>query len=460
MRFKTVALSIALLLLVAGGMTIYAWISRPQLVEVSPLAGAKNVSAAAPIRLTFSRSMEQESVKDKFRIEPAIGGVISWDQDSLIFTPYQPWPSGQVISIQLEAGVSATSWLAFRMGANTWSFTTSGYALAYLWPATGAADIYALDPVTGATRQYTRRMNVLDFSASSDGRYFYFSTANTQGGADLYRIDRMKTESPTDSSSLPERLLDCGIAQCRNPVVSPDGRLLAYEYLLPSPKGGGSPAQIWMFDLATLAAKPVGQTGHETIQPAWSKANRLAYYDRTSGGYEVYTPESKEKVLLPNATGQPGTWSPDGAYYLAPEITYLQASGGNETGNSHLLRYRIQDGTSDDISGESLVEDVEAVYAPDSSSIAFTRKYLDAERWTPGRQIWTMRSDGSNPIQITQEPEYDHYDLAWSPDGLELAYARFNQEKISDPPELWMVKMDGSNPVQLVIGGYSPTWIP
>jgi hypothetical protein len=41
-----------------------------------------------------------------------------------------------------------------------------------------------------------------------------------------------------------------------------------------------------------------------------------------------------------------------------------------------------------------------------------------------------------------------------------IAYARFNQAKLSELPELWMINADGSNPIQLVIGGYSPTWIP
>jgi Tol biopolymer transport system component len=106
------------------------------------------------------------------------------------------------------------------------------------------------------------------------------------------------------------------------------------------------------------------------------------------------------------------------------------------------------------------VEDVEAVYSPNGQAIAFTRKFLDKAQWTPGRQIWIMSSDGVNPHPIINEADYNHYDLAWSHNGSTLAYVRFNQQDISDPPELWMVDAAGSDPVQLVIGGYSPVWIP
>ena len=71
-----------------------------------------------------------------------------------------------------------------------------------------------------------------------------------------------------------------------------------------------------------------------------------------------------------------------------------------------------------------------------------------------------MNGDGSNPHPITNESDTNHYDLAWSLDESKLAYVNFNQVQISDPPELWMINADGTSPVQLMVGGFSPTWIP
>ena len=46
-----------------------------------------------------------------------------------------------------------------------------------------------------------------------------------------------------------------------------------------------------------------------------------------------------------------------------------------------------------------MVEDVSPVFSPDGKWIAFARRYLDPLRWTPGRQVWLMRADGTEAVQ-------------------------------------------------------------
>jgi hypothetical protein len=460
MKARNVLAVILPVVLVAAGMVYYAWKSKPRLIEINPQAGAGHVSAAASIRLVFSRSMNRETISERLNIEPAVGGTFNWDENILTFTPDEAWPDGQEVNLRLEAGARASSWLAFPMDGQSWAFTTRRGMLAYLWPADGAADIYALDPVTGEMQQYTYGFNVLDYTVSSNGMMIYFSASNAEKGANLYRIDRIQAESLAGDAYQAEKLLDCGPAQCRGVAVSYDERYLAYEYLLPTLIGGLGPAQVKMLSLHDLAASPVGVATHETLQPSWSTTGLLAYYDRTSKAYEVVNPLTQERVQLPNQTGQPGAWSMDGAFYLAPEITYFQATGNHETGTSHLIRYGIRSNTNDDISGIEEVEDVEPGYTLDGGTIVFARKFLDAARWTLGRQLWIMNADGSEAHPITDEADYNHYDIAWSRDGHMLAYVRFNQAQLSKPPELWMINVDGSNPILLMLKGYSPIWIP
>jgi Tol biopolymer transport system component len=460
MKIKVVLAGVVLILVVAAGMVLFASNARPRLVEIYPKAGAINVPATTAIRLVFSSNMRADTVRERLKIEPVIDGKYTWDKNVLTFTPEQAWPAGQDVKLSLQAGARATSWISFPMSGETWSFKTNAAMLAYLWPSYGKADIYALIPDTGEILRYTNGMAVLDFSVSSNGITIYFSAGNTKGGASLYKIDRNDLASSTGGSYQAQEILDCGASQCRNPAVSFDGQYLAYELIVPNPGGGSGAAQIWLLNLATQKSTAIGRENNETVQPAWSSKGLLAYYDVTNSGYEVVNVLTQERLFLANQTGQPGDWSPGGEYYLAPEIFYYQAPDNTERGTSHLMRYTADNSQPQDISNSIDVEDAEAVYSPDGGSIAFARKFLDAAHWSLGRQLWIMKSDGTDAHAITDEADYNHYDLAWSRDGLKLAYVRFDETKPANPPELWIVNADGSNALQLVIGGYSPIWIP
>jgi Tol biopolymer transport system component len=460
MKTRIVIAGIVVIVLIAAGGVIFAWNARPRLVEIYPKAGAVNVPATTALRLVFSGEMNPETVSKHLQIDPAIDGKFTWDQNVLTFTPTQAWPAGQEIKLSMLAGARSASWLAFPMGEESWSFKTNAAMLAYLWPSDGQADIYALIPDTGEIVRITNGMGVLDFSVSSNGILIFFSAGNSEGGTSLYKIDRADVGSSTGSSYQAQQIFNCGAAQCRNPVASFDSQYLAYEYIVQSTGGGSGPAQIWLFNLATEKTSPVGQENDETVQPSWSSKGMLAFYDVTKAVYEVVNTNTKVSILLANQTGQPGDWSPGGEYYLAPEISYYQAPDNTERGTSHLMRYDAANSQAQDISNSPDVEDTEAVYAPDGGAIAFARKFLDAAHWSLGRQLWVMKSDGSAAHAITDEADYNHYDLAWSRDGLKLAYVRFDESKPFNPPELWMVNTDGTNTLQLVIGGYSPIWIP
>jgi hypothetical protein len=460
MKARTFLIVLAFIILSIGVLVLLAWNTKPGLIDIYPNDGALDISTISTIRLNFSRAMDFASIEQRLIISPTIPGAYTWQENVLTFTPDQPWPSGREIRVSLKAGGRASSWLSFPMEAQSWSFTTSLTTLAYLWPSDGPSNIYTLEPTHGEIHQYTYGMDVLDYVAAGDGIYIYFSASNPQDGADIYQLDRLEADRSDDKSYQPHMLLSCGEAQCRNLAVSSDGQFLAYEYLVPSVSLGLSPAQIRMLSIKDLTVTPISLANHEAVQPSWSSNEWLLYYDRSTSIYEGVDLQSGQRVQISNQTGQPGAWSIDGEYYLAPEISYSRSQISYETGISHLIRYKFPDASSVDLSGDLPVEDVEALYSPDGKLIAFTRKFLNALDWTPGRQIWMMNADGSNAHPITNEAYYNHYDLAWSLDGSMLAYVRFNQAKLSDSPELWLVYSDGSNPIQLVIGGYSPIWIP
>lgn len=448
---------IATVLIVAGSNT-------PQVVSVYPLPGSINVPAQAPIRITFSKTMQAKSVSDRLVIEPARSGLTTWEENTFTFVPDQPWPADTTITIQLKPGVKSMRLLSLPfLRPTAWSFVTNKTRLAYLWPSDSGADLFALDPDSGDVMRLTQTQNVLDFHINSDGVLIYFSTTNGLGGSDIFRLHRLATPG-ADGVLQPEMVVSCGEATCRLPQFSPNGRYLAYERtpLLGNAESTGS--QVWVLPLDSSTPYTAGQPSHSTSNPAWTARNSLSFYDSQEKAFIVFDPETQARLLLQNETGEPGAWNPEGNTFLAPEV-FFDTTDALQPGSSALLvAYTLPDtgqGYKAQIfSQEHGLEDTSPAFSPDGKWIAFSRKYLDTERWTPGRQLWLVQTDGSEPHPIVDSPNYNFYDFTWSPDSLRLAFVRFNVSTLTEPPELWVVNADGTNPIQLVLKGYAPQWIP
>jgi Tol biopolymer transport system component len=218
--------------------------------------------------------------------------------------------------------------------------------------------------------------------------------------------------------------------------------------------------QVWLLPLPQGAPVLAGDSANQTQSPRWSATGQLAYYDKTRQGFVIQDPHGGKADFFPNQTGEGGDWSPDGKFFIAPEIFYVPVGSDQPTATSHLISFNRLDGKTTDLTKDDNLEDTGPAFSPNGSSLAFARKYLDITRWTPGRQIWLMKADGSGARHLTDNAFDNHYDFAWSQDSRRLAYVISNQAKPTDPPELWLVNADGSNPVQLMIGGYAPQWMP
>jgi len=439
----------------------YQW-AAPRLEAVDPAPDAQGISAGAALRLAFSRPMQGEAVIQRLSIQPSIPGAYSWEGNTLVFTPSQPWPNNQAVRVTLAAGASAAGFLPLALRQeHTWSFTIRQARLAYLFPSDGPAELYSLDLQSGDLQQLTNGTGqVLDYSIARTGGVLYYAVDLGAGGSALYRLDLIGGGSA--------KLLECPQAVCRYLQVSPDGATLAYERIgLVS--AAGSRSQVWLLSLApgeAVAPTLAGDPSHETHQPLWSPDGRLVYYDFSLRAFVVAGLQGGSRLQFPSQTGIPGAWSPDGQAYTIEEYFANEVGDPNllpelnSVPSSHLLRFDARSGSMQDLTGVENVEDTAPAYSPDGKTLAFARKYLDLSRWTPGRQLWLMDADGTNLRPLLQDPDFNYSSFAWSPQGERLAFVRFNENIPTDPPQLWLIHADGSQAQQLITAGYAPQWIP
>lgn len=454
------------------GLLFVAIIAAPRVVNVIPTPDSNQVPSTASISITFSQPMDSQSVEARLTIEPLSAGYLFWDERMVTFKPVDSWDAGSTVTVYLAAGARSARFLPM-LRSHSWEFTVGAPRILYLWPAGSQADLYATLPDGQDTNRLTESsLGVIDYIVNASGNKLAYSIAREDQGSDLYLFDLASGEQRL-VYACPERVL------CQSLALDPEGKLLAFERLELAVGAAGkpvhNPSHVWAIRLEEGAeAFPIGFVEHVTSSPIWSPTGWLAYYDSTLRAITlveaVLGPEPAPFSYINNDMGLMGSWSPDGIFLLFSEIVFPQVESGAEgveveqqaSFYSHLYRIEAESGIMVDLTGEDagMVEDASPSYSPDGEWIAFTRKYLEEDRWTLGRQLWLMRPDGSDAHQMSDEPFYGHSSLAWSPDSSAIVYMRKEQIDISKPGEIWLYEVGGGEPRQLIVGGYLPRWIP
>ncbi len=441
----------SLIALVAGvvviGAGIVFWFLTPRILSFQPTENKADVPAFTPLKITFTRKMDPESVAAHIGTIPPHHGKIKTDGRTILFYPEIPWESSGEVTVTVHAGARSETGLPLLRGV-TWHFRVAETRLAYLSPLAEPSDLFVLEPKAGNIKRLTNAgRGINDFSPSPDGMMLYYSAPNGRGGSDIYSLSLVNGET--------RRLIDCAMEFCKQPLVSPDNHFLAF---LRAEDGSGADA--WVMRLPAGDARRVSGEDEHADDLRWTPENTLAYFIRSRKLVVLVNPVSGEQSQIGKAGDSLGVWSPDGRWYLTTVLIPVSIENLKSAISSHLVLYDMQSGQTVDLTVKPDIEDATPVFSPDGTWIAFGRKYLNAEDWTPGRQLWLMKTDGSEAHPLTDAPAMNHVGVHWSPDGKRIAFLRFDQTSIVAPPEVWMVEADGSGLLRLVIDAYAVQWIP
>ncbi len=419
--------------------------------------------------------MDHASVEAALQFSPPRLGALSWQGQSLTFVPAESWPLSSTVTVSLAGGRSDRG--LPLLGQASWTFRVAERRLAYLVGIT-APNLW-ISAISGEIAPHaltTETVGVYDYAISPDGTQVAYGARRADGGADLRLV-------AVDGSGAVD-LVRCPGEACLSPVFSADGRRLAYERhtLTPGLNGQPSPgpARVFVHDLATGAEQQVSDA--DTRFPRWGPDGRLAFLDTTRQAIVVQDLASGAVTYVPDASGAMGTWSPDGGFMVFPEIimapepteaptpAQVESEGDANASTpfySYLQRVNIATNDTVNLSGSGLLVDASPVYSPSGAWLAFGRSQQVNNQWTPGRQLWLMRPDGSAAHPLTGDPLYNHSAFTWSPDGALVAYMRFNTSDPGAPAEIWLIDVDaagaagaGNTGPRKLVQGYLPEWLP
>ena len=239
----------------------------------------------------------------------------------------------------------------------------------------------------------------------------------------------------------------CQSAICGQPIWSPDGKRVVYEYMLTD----GSTSSLWWFDLTSGKAQPVFQD--ETLpgtNPRWSPDGKWLSY-ATPEGIRLYRLENGESRLIKNTLGAAALWSPDSKSVLLRDVIIKQ-----DQYVTQLYLYNLSSETITNLNANANIENILAAWSPDGTSIAVVRRDLSIPR---GDQVWVMRADGSQAHVLTNAPAVLHGSLNWSPDGNYILYDLYLLDSFPLESHLEIINIKSGEITNLKVHGYNPKWV-
>lgn len=324
-------------------------------------------------------------------------------------------------------------------------------ALAYLgWDEAEQQQLFRVNYPSQEVQQLTFGSGrVLDFAPAPDGQLIAYTLQTEDGSTNIWTID--------PAGRLPYQLLNCLGASCSQPTWYPDGSRLIYERRrIPEPGLAPVEPRLWWLDALTGDTLPL--FADETVQgygASFSPDGQwVAYLLPGQEQLQLYNLQTNSGFTVRSGSGERGVWHPSSQLFYYTDVEINQGSIA-----LHIYGVDLQKPLPNetDLTGVGLqFDDGGLAMSPDGAWLLLTRKPTGTGN---GKQVWVIPPAGGAGQPLTAEPDIQHAQLRWSPEGQWVVLQRFNTTRPDSSPTLWLLEWPTKLLRPVGVEGIHPQWL-
>jgi Tol biopolymer transport system component len=329
LKFVSAGVALFLLLSIAacGG-------NPPQIVDYSPERGAKDVSTATPIRVTFDHDVDIQSVESRMHLVPSTTGRLVWTSARQLAYEHATLTPNTTYQVVLEAGYKDPEGNTALL-RHHWSFVTEGPpGLAGSAPANGEPGV---DPAAYLVLNFSRDMNgpslrsaitiapLVPFSVRldpGDGRRAIIAPATLLQPGTTYTIAVTTAASDADGN----QLASGASLTFTTGAIRPLRHWIAFT----TASADGSSGAIWLVNESGFPRKLLAGVNVRSF--SWSPAGDRLVVQSDDGSWSSFTPGEDPTPLAFKASWAAALASGMGYVYIDDTgALHRRSSGGADT---------------------------------------------------------------------------------------------------------------------------------